>query len=124
MAQKGTCRHEAVLTWVATASARDGHTWSHGNWGRQRRARVTVIARRSTAVIITTSPRQRMTQMQGDKSGHRATGGGEAVRKKAKESTWRGEPTDVKLPQVEDITVPDKNIVCGQAQGKLGVLEH
>lgn len=98
MAQKGTCRHEAVLTWVATASARDGHTWSHGNWGRQRRARVTVIARRSTAVIITTSPRQRMTQMQGDKSGHRATGGGEAVRKKAKESTWRGEPTDVKLP--------------------------
>lgn len=27
-------------------------------------------------------------------------------------------------PQVGDITVPDKNMVCGQAEGKLDVLEH
>lgn len=98
MAQMGTCKHEAVPTWVTTASARGGHPWSHGNWGRQGRARVTVIARRSTAVTITTSPRQRMTQMQGAKSAHRATGGREAVRKKAKEARWRGEPTDVGFP--------------------------
>lgn len=26
--------------------------------------------------------------------------------------------------QVDDITVPDKNTVCGQAEGKLGVLER
>lgn len=123
MAQMGTCKHEAVPTWVTTASAGDGHPWSHGNWGRQGRARVTVIARRSTAVTITTSPRQRMTQMQGDESGHRATGGREAERKQKNRGGGRN-PQMLGSPQVEDIMVPDKNMVCGQAEGKLGVLEH
>lgn len=99
-------------------------TLGHMEAGADREGPADYECPRSTAVTITTSPRQRMTQMQGDKSGHRATGGREAVRKKAKESRWRGTPQMLSTPQVEDITVPDKNIVCGQAQGKLGVLEH
>jgi hypothetical protein len=38
---------------------------------------------------------------------------GEAERNKAKESR-AGKPTDVSSLQVEDISVPDKNIVCGR----------
>lgn len=49
-----------------------------------------MIARRSTAVTITTPLRQRMTQKQKDKNGKRMPGG-EAVRKKAKESGGLGE---------------------------------
>lgn len=51
-----------------------GTNWSDGNWGRQRRAGVTVIARRSTAVTITTPLSQRMTQKK-DKNGKRMPGG-------------------------------------------------
>lgn len=92
-----------------------GTTWSDGNWGRQRRAGVTVIARRSTAVTITTPPSQKITQMQGDKNGHRVTGERGSEKESKKKNLGGGKPTDVSSSQVENITVPDKNIVCGWA---------
>lgn len=52
-----------------------GTAWSDGNWGRPRRAGVTVIARRGTAVTITTPFNQRMTHKKGDKNGKRVSGG-------------------------------------------------
>lgn len=91
-----------------------GTGWSDGNWGRQRRAGVTVIARRSTAVTITTPLSQRMTQK--DKNGKRMTGGrGSEKQSERIFAGVGGGPTAVSSSQVECITVPDKNIVCGWA---------
>lgn len=72
-------------------------------------AGITVIARRSTAVTITAPLSHRMTQK--DKNGKKVTG----VRgsKKAKEPRVE-KPTDVSSLQVENLSVTDKNIVCGR----------
>lgn len=68
-------------------------------------------------MTITTPLSQRMTQKQKNKNGKRMTGG-RGSEKESKRICWgRGEggPTDVSSSQVESITVPDKNIVCGWA---------
>lgn len=59
---------------VATAVARNGYNLLRWKLG-QRRASITVIARRSTAVTITTPLSHRVTQKQGNKNGQKVTGG-------------------------------------------------
>ena len=53
-------------------------------------------------------------QQEGERQGER----------KQKKRGGGGSPQMLGSPQVGDITVPDKNMVCGQAEGKLDVLEH
>lgn len=68
-------------------------------------------------MTITTPLSQRMTQKK-DKNGKRVTGGRGSEKQSerifAGAGQW-GEPTDASSSQVECITVPDKNIVCGWA---------
>lgn len=63
-------------------------------------------------MTITSLLSQRMTQKQKDKIGKRMTGGRENL---LGSGVVGGRPIDVSSSQVEYVTVPDKNIVCGWA---------